>query len=566
MPTISTTAPTKAGYTFGGWIDSNGTKYYNADGTSARTWNKTSNATLYAKWTINKVYVKYHINGGSWGGSTNSHYSFVDPYAAYDGTTSFSKSYGEKLNLANYNNPDYINFTRTNYYVPSGKEWCTKADGTGTCYNQETDYTGVGTDGDASHFCDARTSSCTVILYVNWKVKPVRVYYNRNGGSVTGTGYSLNGNWVSNDGGSSALYEIANPGGTLNLYDFSSFGLTRSGYSRVSGSEWCTKADGTGTCFDQSVNNTYNSLKTPSTDKTSYYELDLYANWTANSYTVTYENNGGSGCTTKTVTYNSTYGTLCTPTKAGYSFGGWYKETGLTNKVESSTKVATASNHKLYAKWIGNEIRIFYHSNWGTLTNSSYILSNGWIANTATDYVRDTVQEGGSLNPYNHDTFKISKTGYHTEDGKEWCTKQDGSGTCYDENGSYSYSTLKSIATDKGSYYEIDVFAHWVKDSWTRKTWTCTKGTYSSDTNFYSETCTSISQGDADANNYNYWRTCTSTSTDACRGSTNNVYNCYYVKQYKRDGCETWAEPPTVETGLTTCEESNDFRIYVGCY
>ena len=27
-----------------------GTKYYNADGTSARTWNKANNTTLYAKW------------------------------------------------------------------------------------------------------------------------------------------------------------------------------------------------------------------------------------------------------------------------------------------------------------------------------------------------------------------------------------------------------------------------------------------------------------------------------------------------------------------------------------
>lgn len=52
MPAISTTAPTKSGYEFVGWYDSEtgGTKYYNADGTSARTYNKASNATLYAHW------------------------------------------------------------------------------------------------------------------------------------------------------------------------------------------------------------------------------------------------------------------------------------------------------------------------------------------------------------------------------------------------------------------------------------------------------------------------------------------------------------------------------------
>lgn len=52
MPTISTTAPTKTGYKFLGWYDAktNGTKYYNANGTSAKNWNKTSNTTLYAIW------------------------------------------------------------------------------------------------------------------------------------------------------------------------------------------------------------------------------------------------------------------------------------------------------------------------------------------------------------------------------------------------------------------------------------------------------------------------------------------------------------------------------------
>lgn len=55
MPT-GITLPTRTGYTFTGFYDatSGGTKYYNADGTSARTWNKntTSGTTLYAQWTV----------------------------------------------------------------------------------------------------------------------------------------------------------------------------------------------------------------------------------------------------------------------------------------------------------------------------------------------------------------------------------------------------------------------------------------------------------------------------------------------------------------------------------
>ncbi|MEM4721729.1 MAG: DUF2341 domain-containing protein, partial [Candidatus Methanomethylicaceae archaeon] len=52
----SATAPTRTGYTFGGYFtapNGGGTKYYNADMSSAATWNITNNTTLYAKWTPN---------------------------------------------------------------------------------------------------------------------------------------------------------------------------------------------------------------------------------------------------------------------------------------------------------------------------------------------------------------------------------------------------------------------------------------------------------------------------------------------------------------------------------
>jgi len=55
MPSM--TVPTRKGFTFAGYYDAvtGGTKYYNADGSSARTWNKASNATLYARWTIDPM-------------------------------------------------------------------------------------------------------------------------------------------------------------------------------------------------------------------------------------------------------------------------------------------------------------------------------------------------------------------------------------------------------------------------------------------------------------------------------------------------------------------------------
>ena len=67
MPSISTTAPTRTGYTFAGWYDTadetGGTQYYTAAGASARAYNKTSNTTLYARWVKNKVTITLKKDG-----------------------------------------------------------------------------------------------------------------------------------------------------------------------------------------------------------------------------------------------------------------------------------------------------------------------------------------------------------------------------------------------------------------------------------------------------------------------------------------------------------------------
>ena len=63
----SATMPTRTGYTFQGYYDatSDGTKYYNADGSSARTWNKAANTTLYARWTANQYTITFNNYDGT---------------------------------------------------------------------------------------------------------------------------------------------------------------------------------------------------------------------------------------------------------------------------------------------------------------------------------------------------------------------------------------------------------------------------------------------------------------------------------------------------------------------
>ena len=59
MPAVTHT-PAKAGYTFGGYADSEGVLYYNADLTSARVWDKAEHdVVLVGVWTINQYTVRF---------------------------------------------------------------------------------------------------------------------------------------------------------------------------------------------------------------------------------------------------------------------------------------------------------------------------------------------------------------------------------------------------------------------------------------------------------------------------------------------------------------------------
>ena len=111
-------------------------------------------------------------------------------------------------------------------------------------------------------------------------------------------------------------------------------------------------------------------------DSNQVGKLTLTANWSANSYTVTANANGGTIPTTsgwtvasgsknasKTVTFDKTYGALPTPTRTGYTFSGWYTNASGGTQVSSSTKVTTASNHSIYAHWTAKTYTVTFNPN-----------------------------------------------------------------------------------------------------------------------------------------------------------------------------------------------------------
>ena len=87
-------------------------------------------------------------------------------------------------------------------------------------------------------------------------------------------------------------------------------------------------------------------------------DITLYAKWTVNSYTVSFDLQGhGETITAQTINYGAKATQPTTPTATGYTFGGWYKETGCTNAWNFETDVVTA-NITLYAKWTSENISV----------------------------------------------------------------------------------------------------------------------------------------------------------------------------------------------------------------
>jgi uncharacterized repeat protein (TIGR02543 family) len=97
----------------------------------------------------------------------------------------------------------------------------------------------------------------------------------------------------------------------------------------------------------------------------------LHAQWARNSFTVTFDGNGGGAPSpeAKAVTYGALYGPLATVSRPGYTFSGWYTTSGAVGgaEVTSGTIVATAADHVLYARWTENSTyTVKYDMNGGT--------------------------------------------------------------------------------------------------------------------------------------------------------------------------------------------------------
>lgn len=107
-------------------------------------------------------------------------------------------------------------------------------------------------------------------------------------------------------------------------------------------------------------------------------DITYYAQWSINSYTLTFNPNGGTVTpTSKDLEYNSAYGTLPTPTRVSdaqytYTFAGWYTAATGGTQVTATTKMA-AKDTTVYAHWTSNtrSYTVSYQTTYGTLNKTS---------------------------------------------------------------------------------------------------------------------------------------------------------------------------------------------------
>lgn len=105
--------------------------------------------------------------------------------------------------------------------------------------------------------------------------------------------------------------------------------------------------------------------------------MTLTAKW-VQTYTVAFDTNGGSAVAPVTVDTGSTVTKPADPTKSGYTFGGWYKDSTLQTPWDFANGTVTADT-TLYAKWTANPPAPSYDDSDPTYAVSAPAAENGSV-------------------------------------------------------------------------------------------------------------------------------------------------------------------------------------------
>ena len=101
------------------------------------------------------------------------------------------------------------------------------------------------------------------------------------------------------------------------------------------------------------------------------------------TYTVSFESNGGTPVESQEITENGTVTKPEDPTREGYTFAGWYADEGLETPYDFSQ--AVTRNFTLYAKWTENitYYTVTFNSNGGSPVESQTVAADGTVSKPA---------------------------------------------------------------------------------------------------------------------------------------------------------------------------------------
>ena len=402
MPQIS--CPTRTGYTFRGYFSARnggGTQYYDQSGNSVKNCDFDTATTLYAYWTANTYTVTYNSN---------------KPAAAsgqISGSTASSEHTYDSEKALTSNGYSLVGWTFAG--------WATSSTGT-KAYNDNQSVENL-----------TAASGGTVMLYAVWTANTYTVTYDANKPAIASE--DITGSTV----GSSHTYD------TISRLTDNSFTLTGWTFSG-----WNTLRNGEGTAYANGQN--VATLSSGNGDS-----VTLYAVWTANTYTVTYNSNkpATASGTVSGATENSlhTYDTDKALTANGYSltgwtFTGWATSSGAAKAYDDSQSVknltaTSGGTVTLYAVWTANTYTVTYDPNKPSTASG---VVEGSTPDSAHTY---DAEKALTINGY-------SLTGW-TFTG--WATSYSGQKT-YD-NG----QTVKNLtAASSGS---VTLYAVWVANTYT---------------------------------------------------------------------------------------------------
>ena len=225
-------------------------------------------------------------------------------------------------------------------------------------------YTSVITktfDFDNRNGSSAATKSwCLLLTHVVSSADPVNDIWEwgafRHSDAQWATYYYRYVTFNANGGSGSMSTQTVENSATLTNNAFSRTGYTFDG--------WATSSTGSKAFDNKATITATESAKGPVT---------LYARWKANSYTCTLDRqNGTGGSASVTVTYAAALPAITVPTRAGYTFGGYYSEVNgegtqyIKADGTSAKNWDKAGSMTLYAKWTPITYTLTYDLNGGT--------------------------------------------------------------------------------------------------------------------------------------------------------------------------------------------------------